>query len=245
MHELPIVVLCVFAAAIVRGFCGFGFALLVVMSASFVLPTKDIVPGMLLLEVVAGLRLLPSIRGHVHWRSIAIIIAAATVATPAGAFILRVAPAAAMQFGVSILVLLACGMLASGRRLTRMPTTPETAMTGAVAGLLNGSVGLAGPPVILFFLGSPLALEAGRASIIATFLAIDAVALPTMAMLGLFGRTTLLFALGSLPALVVGLAIGARMHDRVDQARARTVVLAVLAAMAVANAVTSAATLLS
>ncbi len=56
-----------------------------------------------------------------------------------------------------------------GLQATKMPTAMQTAATGAGAGVLNGSLGLGGPPVIVFFLGSPLALEAGRASIVAAF----------------------------------------------------------------------------
>lgn len=65
---------CVFVAAVARGFSGFGFTLLAIMSLSFVLPLATIVPAMFVLEIAAGLRLLPSLWGQVHWRSIRVLV---------------------------------------------------------------------------------------------------------------------------------------------------------------------------
>ncbi|MNP41880.1 Sulfite exporter TauE/SafE [compost metagenome] len=101
--------------------------------------------------------------------------------------------------------------------------------------MLNGSLGLGGPPVIVFFLGSPLALEAGRASIVAAFLAMDVAALPAFWALGLFGRESLHLGLMSLPVLVAGVWLGARIAQHVEEAVARKVILVLLMLLALGS----------
>ena len=65
MMDIGIVALIVFAAGIVRGFSGFGFALAAAPLLAFVLPPHVIVPVVLLLDVGAGLASAISARRHV------------------------------------------------------------------------------------------------------------------------------------------------------------------------------------
>ncbi|NVN38487.1 TSUP family transporter [Komagataeibacter swingsii] len=95
--EIPYAFSCVFLAAVVRGFSGFGFALLTVISLSFVLPPATIVPAMFVLEVAAGVHLVPSIWRDIHWRSIAVMVGTAVVFTPMGVYCLATAPVAPMK----------------------------------------------------------------------------------------------------------------------------------------------------
>lgn len=59
---------CVFCAAIVRGYSGFGFSLLAITSISLLLPPAEIVPSIFVMEVAASLHLLPDVWGKIHWR---------------------------------------------------------------------------------------------------------------------------------------------------------------------------------
>ncbi|QCI13854.1 sulfite exporter TauE/SafE family protein [Pseudomonas putida] len=226
---------CVFVAALARGFSGFGFTLLAIMSLSFVLPLSTIVPAMFVLEIAAGLKLLPSIWGHVHWRSIRVLVITSILATPVGAYLLASLPVNYVKVILAVLIVICCLALITGFKLQRMPSFLQTAATGAGAGVLNGSLGLGGPPVIVFFLGSPLALEAGRASIIAAFLAMDVAALPAFWALDLFGRDALHLGLMSLPVLVLGVWLGARMAQRVEEALARKIIIVFLLLLALGS----------
>jgi len=231
--------MCVFLAAIVRGFSGFAFAMLTITSISVALPPATVVPAMFLLEVAAGIHLLPSIWKHVHWRSIGVIVGTAIACTPVGVYLLANVPAQPMKIALAIFVFASAAVLMTGAQMRRMPTTMETAATGAASGLLNGAFGMGGPPVIIFFLGSSLALEAGRASIIAAFLATDIATLPALFAFGLLTWDSARLAVVSLPVLVVGVFIGSRLVGRVNELAARRAVLAILMLMAVVIGVQS------
>lgn len=226
---------CVFVAALARGFSGFGFTLLSIMSLSFVLPLTTIVPAMVILEIAAGIKLLPAIWRHVHWRSINVLVLSSVVSTPLGAYLLASVSADAVKVVLAVLIVACCIVLISGYKLKKMPSVLQTAVTGAGAGVLNGSLGLGGPPVIVFFLGSPLALEAGRASIIAAFLAMDVAALPAFWALDLFTWQSLQLGLMSLPVLAFGVWCGARMVSGMSEALARKIITILLLLMAIGS----------
>src|SRR3546814_734996 len=104
------------------------------------------------------------------------------------------------------------------------------------SGALNGSFGIGGPPVILFYFSTPAAVAVSRASLIAYFFGTDVVGL---GFLGLEGLVTwesgVRFAL-FLPALVVGVAVGHRSFKGADQAAFRRWVLRLLMALALLSA---------
>ena len=58
---LSIAAAVVFAAAIIRGYSGFGFSMICAVSLSQVLPPVEVVPLILLLEVAASSWLLPGV----------------------------------------------------------------------------------------------------------------------------------------------------------------------------------------
>ena len=227
--------LCVFGAAIVRGFAGFGFSLLAITAISLVLPTVLVVPAIFMMEIAASLHLLPSVWREVHWRAIGLLFAGCLLATPLGVWLLANMPAAPMQVALGLVVLAATLLLMRGFALRTMPGASATVTTGAASGLLNGAFGIGGPPVILFFFASPAGAAAGRASVIAYFLGTDLIGLAFLMREGLIGTAQLWLALAFLPALLAGNWLGARGFRGVDQATFRRSVLWLLALLAAAT----------
>jgi uncharacterized membrane protein YfcA len=223
---------CVFGAAIVRGYSGFGFSLLAITALSLAMEPKDIVPAIFMMEIAASLHLLPSIWREVHWRSIGLLLAGCVVATPIGVWILTSVPAAPLKIALAIAVVIAAIMLWRGFHLERTPGRAATVATGAVSGLLNGALGIAGPPVILFYFSSPAAVNVGRASVIAYFLGTDITGLAFMAPQDLINASTLTRFATFLPALVIGVWIGARSFRTANPEKFRRWVLIILFFMA-------------
>jgi uncharacterized protein len=103
-------------------------------------------------------------------------------------------------------------------------------------GVANGAFGIGGPPVILFYFASPAGAIAGRASIIAFFLATDLIGLAFQWHEGLVTRTAFFRALTFLPPLLAGVWLGARSFKSADPEVFRKWVLAILAVLAVLTA---------
>src|SRR5262249_59740967 len=117
-----------------------------------------------------------------------------------------------------------------------MPGWPGIEGTGLVSGVLNGALGVGGPPVVILFFSTPTGATTGRASMIAYFLFTDLLGLGWQWHDGLLNRQVLARALLYAPALTAGLLLGNRMFARVDPARFRVWVLRLLMALAVVSA---------
>ena len=226
-------VACIFAAAVVRGYSGFGFSLLAIISLSLLLPPAEIVPSIFIMEVVASLHLLPGVWRDIHWRALLWLSVGCLVGTPFGVYALAHVPAAPMTLALAVFVLSAAVLLVQGYALQRMPGPAFTFAAGTASGLFNGSFGMGGPPVILLFFSSPAGAAAGRASIIAFFLLTDVTGLAWQGWNGLLSLATLYRAALFLPPLAAGIWLGNRSFKHADPKAFRRWVLRLLMLLAV------------
>jgi uncharacterized protein len=224
---------CIFVAAIVRGYSGFGFSLLAVSALSLVYTPIEIIPSIFMLELAASLHLLPSIWKDIHWASLWPLTIGCVIATPMGVWLLAQLPAAPLQIAMAVFVLVATTLLWSGFTLKSMPGTLGTMLAGAASGLSNGAFGIGGPPVILFYFASPAGATAGRASLTAYFLATDVIGLTNQSAHGLVTWHAAARALLYLPALLAGVWLGARCFKGANPETFRKAVLVLLAGLAV------------
>ena len=225
--------LIIFLAAIVRGFSGFGFSLLTITALSLFYPPVEIIPSIFMLELAASANLLPSIWKDIHWKSLGPLTVGCLVATPIGVWALAHVAPAPMQIALSIFVLVATYLMWRGFALKTMPGPIASTMAGAASGLSNGAFGIGGPPVILFYFASPAGNVAGRASLVAFFLATDIIGLANQSVHGLITWDTAVRALIFLPALLAGVWVGARSFKGTDPETFRKYVLGILAFLAV------------
>jgi uncharacterized membrane protein YfcA len=224
---------CIFGAAVVRGYSGFGFSLLAITSLSLLLPPAEVVPSIFMMEVAASLHLLPGVYRDIHWRSLLWLGIGCLVGTPAGVYALAHVPTAPLTLALSVFVLASAVLLAQGYALKSMPGRAATLATGTASGFFNGSFGMGGPPVILFFFSSPAGAAAGRASIIAFFLLTDITGLAWQGAEGLLHPATLWRALSFLPPLIAGVWLGNRGFANANPQEFRRWVLRLLMLVAV------------
>jgi hypothetical protein len=233
---LAFVALVILVAAYVRGFAGFGFALISVPSLALLLPPSEIVPALFLTSLGTAAHLVPRVWREVHWRSVAWMLLGAMAATPFGVALLSLIPAAEMRIAIAVVVLATALLLWQGFALKVIPGPGPALATGLASGFLNGSAGIGGPPVILFYFSSPAAGAVGRASLIVYFFALDLVGIATTAAAGLITLKTFALALIILPPLMLGIWAGHRRFLATDPTLFRRLVLMLLVALAIATA---------
>jgi len=225
----------VFVAGIIRGYSGFGFAMVAVTSISLVLPPVHVVPLVLILEVLASIRLIPQVWKDIDWHSLRWLLIGSLFATPLGVYLLANVPAEPMRISISLIVLVAAILLLYGWAWGRMPGRPMILTTGVACGILNGAAAIGGPPVILFYLSSPAGILVSRASIIAYFLGIDVMSLAMASIQGLTTSRILLMTGVCLLPLYLGIAIGSRMFIKTDKESFRHHVLILLIILSIAG----------
>jgi uncharacterized membrane protein YfcA len=215
-------------AGILRGFTGFGFALAAVPALTLVATPVEVVPCVMVLQVVAGAQLLGRTWQHVDWGAVRPLLVAALVATPLGTIALDGIPADPMRAAIGLIVLGAVPVLAAGTRLEREPALATRLGIGVLSGLLNGSTAMAGPPVILYFLATQRSAASRRASMLTYFFVLSVAGAVSVAAAGLVTWRTLVLAAVMFPALTIGNALGDRLFARARGEVYRRVAMAVL-----------------
>ncbi|MFM7734643.1 MAG: sulfite exporter TauE/SafE family protein [Alphaproteobacteria bacterium] len=221
------------AAGLLRGFTGFGFALLAVPALTLVFPPAEVVPCVLLMQLFAGVQLVRATIRWVDWTSAGPMLAAAVLVTPLGTKLLTLVSADATRAGIGLLLLVTVPVLwRSPARLPR-PSLPVRLAVGVASGLLNGATAMSGPPVIAYFLATAEARVA-RASMLAYFLLLSLAGVASSTASGLVARSTLLHALVLVPPLVAGTWLGHRWFELASDETHRRIALVVLAIVAIA-----------
>ena len=164
-------------ASIVRGFSGFGFSASSVSLLSFILPAKEIVPIILLLEIIASFLMIPSIWKKINWKFVVYLLLGVALGTPYGVYLLSKLEQNITHFIISFTVLVFAGLLLSGYKNTKLNLNISKFFVGTVAGIVNGFGTLAGLPIALYFLIIAAEPAVIRASLAALFFFTDFYAL--------------------------------------------------------------------
>lgn len=198
----------IFGAGIIRGYSGFGFAILSVITLSFVYPPAVITPLILCLEIIASIWLFSKVRKFVEWQSLRVLLTCSAITIPLGSYALTSIPVTPLRVFIALTVLLLCFGLLRKKQASRITGTLPTMGIGMVAGFLTGIAAIGGPPVILFYLSSHRSVSVSRASMIAFFLVVDCLALLSCLWYGLLDRQVLILSTSMVIPLAIGIWMG-------------------------------------
>lgn len=220
-------------AGIVRGYSGFGFSMIAIISLSLILPPARVVPMILLLEIIASGWLLPQVWRQVDWSSLSWLSVGVVMGTPVGVYLLANIPPRPMRAAIALLVMILAICLLRGFTQKKMPGRGRTVATGIASGVLNGSATIGGPPVILFYFSSPTGLAVSRASLIAYFLGTDILALGMCVFQDLMDVKTGIMSVACTVPMLIGVGLGSRLFNRSNIEAFRRKVLILLIVLSV------------
>jgi uncharacterized membrane protein YfcA len=152
-------------AGLVRGFTGFGSALVYVPLMSAVYEPTVAVPTLMLIDTVCSLPWAVKVIPNCNFREVWPVALFGTLAIPLGAAALVYVDALTLRWFIAVLVLIALAVLIAGWRYHGKPSLPAMAATGIAAGIGGGSVQIAAPPLLLFWLGGESRAVTIRANI--------------------------------------------------------------------------------
>lgn len=222
-------------AGLVRGFAGFGSAMIMIPALGAIHGPAPAVAIGLGLEILLSLPFVGAVARQVDWSRMALLSATGLAAVPLGVRALLAVPAETMRLAMSGVVLAFVAVLAFGWRHAGRPTVPATAAAGAASGFLNGAVGMAGPPVVFFLLSGPYAAAEVRASCVVYFAIVDLAALGVLGVSGALDRAMAVQALWLAPVYLLAAWAGAKGFGRANEAAYRKVALGILVAVALGS----------
>jgi len=201
----------VLISGIVRGFSGFGGALIFIPLTAAVLGPVKAVAIFYLFDLVSatlyGYTYLPKSR----LSEILPMVAGAAIMVPVGVWILANSDPLLLRWFIAFVVLTLLAVLVSGWRYRGQPTPPVSFGMGLLSGLFGGSTGMSGPVVIAYWLSSRAPAAVVRANIMAFYALAATIADVFFFLKGLFTFDVVVYALIAWPLYSVGLAVGARV----------------------------------
>jgi hypothetical protein len=223
--------LCVFFGALIRGFTGFGLGISATPLLVLLFPPAEIVPAILILEVLAGAQIYLRTRGHVDWKLLVPTLIGALAGIPVGTLALDLLSSGAMRLVIGAAVLLAAALLASGFRFEARPPRWLSGGLGILAGIGSGAAGIPGPPVIVLFLSSPISIAIGRATLSAFFLCVASISSASATWRGLMTLESVVLGALLMAPLLIGNHVGDKLFARVDEKTFRRIALLLLFAI--------------
>ena len=177
-----------------RGFTGFGFAVVAVPLASLVLPPQPMVAATLLMQTAIGLRDCIAERHLADWRAVRGLVTGALVGNPLGLLGLAILPVAWVRLALGLLVMLAVFVTWRPMRHHGTPARAWVWLAGLCSGISNGLAAMSGPPAIVYFLYSENDRARVRSSLMTYFPLASALALPPAIWAGLVGLESVMIA---------------------------------------------------
>jgi uncharacterized protein len=207
-ETLLIAVFGVFAAALLRGFTGFGFGLAAVPLLSLALPPAKVVPFVVVLQVLVGLAGLRQAWRLCDWRAVGGLSPGLVVGIPIGLLILTGFRPNPVRLAIGCVIMASVLLIWRGFRLPPKPSHVVTLSIGLCGGVLSGLASMGGPPVVVYLLALSHEPAVVRASSIVYFMFSASLSLMFMSFGGLIDREILLWAIASVPVLMAGTYVG-------------------------------------
>jgi len=225
-------IMAVLVAGVVRGFSGFGSAMIIMPVASSVLSPVEAVIFLVSAEVLGPLPNLPNSYRNGAPRDIALLILGATLMLPVGLWCLSIMEPTAFGWLISGIILALLVLMMTGWRYRGVLTRPIKFITGCLSGFMTGFAGIPGPPVIMLYMASTLPVKMIRANFNMYLVAVDVILFPTLWLTGqLQWPIVLLGLLAGIPYLAANV-VGARLFNPDAERFFRLVAYGVIAAAA-------------
>ena len=219
-----------FVSGTARGFSGFGSALIFMPLASSLAAPRLVAALLLVIDVVAAAPLLPNAWKHADRKATAVMVSGALVGVPLGTYFLTRLDPVTTRWIISGFVFALLLLLLSGWRYRGKDHPAISVGIGGLAGFCSGLAQTAGPPIVGYWLGRPIASAIARANILLFFGASDFFSAVSYALSGLITADAIRFSFLIGPVYGVGVWFGARLFGRASERLFRSLCYALIAA---------------
>ena len=222
--ETYLIIFTVFIASIIRGFNGFGFSATCISGFSFILPAIEIVPIILILEVLISIFMVPYIWSKIDWTFVFKILVGIIIGSPIGLYLLKYLSSETTHLSVCLIIIFFSILLMKGYSNQKINNNYGKFFTGIFSGTLNGLTTLGGMPVALFLLVTSIQPAVIRGSLAALFFLTDIYAFTLSFFAGIVDMTTIYRTFPLILILPVGVFIGDKFFVKSKEATYRKVV---------------------
>ncbi|MEJ9230368.1 sulfite exporter TauE/SafE family protein [Peribacillus butanolivorans] len=205
----------VFVASILQSSTGFGFSIMATPFLLMLFQPQEAIQINIILSLVISISLILKIRNDIDFILLKRFILGSIVGVPLGVLIFVSININALKLGVSILLLILTLLLIGNFRVK--PTQFRDIIVGGISGVLTTSIGMPGPPLLLYFTGTDTEKGKLRATTLAFYLFIYFISLITQIIFTGTNKVIWESSLYAIPIVFLGLYIGQIIFKRLNQ----------------------------
>src|SRR5699024_3525440 len=187
--EIIIFILVILVAALLQTSTGFGFSILATPFLLLLFEPREAIQINLALSLVISIGLITNIHQDIDLGMLKRLVISSAAGLPAGIFVFLVLDMNHLKLGISLIIIALTVMLMLQFRMRR--SRGRDLAAGALSGSLTTSIGMPGPPLLLYFSGTDTQKETLRATTLAFYLFIYAASLVIQVMFA--GTNTLIW----------------------------------------------------
>lgn len=215
MNELIIVLIIVLFSSILQTSTGFGFSIVATPFLLFIFEPREAIQINLILSLIISCVMITKIRKDVNFGILKRFIIGSAAGLPVGIILFLLLDMSFLKLAVSIIILVLTVLLMANVRISK--TNARDYGIGGISGSLTTSIGIPGPPILLYFSGTDTQKEALRATTLAFYLWIYAVSLIIQIVFAGTDQAVWTTSGIALPLLLAGMVIGQLLFKRINQ----------------------------
>lgn len=210
---LPVLIVACALAGMVRGFTGFGTAMVFMPIAALVLEPVWAIAAMLTFDVVGAAPLQKKAIRDGEPHDVLLLLLGAVIGLPLGVYLLTLMDPVVFRWLVSCLSLALLVLLMSGWRYRNPLNALCTSLVGAMGGFLCGVAALPGPPIILSYMSSPRPAAVIRGNTMMYLFVVDIMTFLVFGLKGLLVLLPVLIGVVLSAPYMIGALAGQRIFD--------------------------------
>lgn len=217
MANLFVLTLIVLIASILQAGTGFGFAMMAIPFLLLIFPPHDAIQLNIILCLLITVIMTYKIRNEVNKETLIRLIKGSSIGVLPGFLIFIYLDVQPLKILVSILILVSTALLIA--KVSIKESNARGLLTGIISGLLTSSIGMPGPPLLIYFAGAKIDKAVLRSTTMAYFVFICLVSLLLQFSMYNIAKSIWLSTLWSLPFILIGVYLGEKLFMRLDQQR--------------------------
>lgn len=215
MEHLLVLTIVVLVAAILQTVTGFGFAIIGTPFLLLIFPVPMAIQVNIILSLSLSGVMIFNLHREIDYDLFKKLIIGSLPGLFIGIYGYLYLNMQVIKIGIGVLIIGLTIFLIAKLPIKR--STTKDYLTGGISGLLTTSIGVPGPPLLLYFTGANLAPITLRSTALAYYLLVFSVSLVMQIYFGGTNKMTWLAALSALPALFVGVFLGQLLIKRISQ----------------------------
>lgn len=226
MEDLIVLIIIVLVASLLQTSTGYGFSIVGTPFLLLIYPAHMAIQINIILSICLSAFMIFKIRKEIDKSLLVRLIKGSVMGLILGIFIYLFLDIQLLKMTVGALILFLTILLIL--KLTINRTQNKDFITGGISGLLTTSIGVPGPPLLLYFSGAGVDKTTLRSTTLAYYLFVYFVSLVIQISFGGTSKETWIFSLIAIPPLFAGIMLGQLFFKWISQKIFRIVTYIIL-----------------